>query len=219
MKGLSRYWVVLALVGAAVVFALDPLPPRIPLAEARRVGSWATDPTPVRQPTLRPEYVVGGYRYACSDCHRIIPSPRETLRVLTQHREIHLDHGLNTRCFNCHHPADRDVLVDDFGEAIPWDQPQRVCAKCHGPVYRDWQNGSHGRINGYWDKTRGTQTRRRCIECHDPHAPSFAPLRPAPGPNTLRMGLPETPAHHGDHDPLRLRLHPAAARSADNAGH
>jgi hypothetical protein len=102
--------------------------------------------------------------------------------------------------------------VDDFGTPIPWDQPQLLCAKCHGPVYRDWQHGSHGRLNGYWDKTRGPQIRRRCIECHDPHTPPFTPLKPAPRPNTLRMdvgGAQDTALPTMETDPLRI--HPAAS--------
>ena len=159
------------------------------------VPAWATDTTPVRQPRLRPEYTAGVFQYRCSDCHRIIPSPAETDRTLTQHTEIQLEHGINTRCFNCHHRTNRDAFVDDYGREIPWDQPQLLCAKCHGPVYRDWQHGSHGRTNGYWDTTAGPQTRRRCIECHDPHQPPFPPLAPAPGPHTLRMG----PQDYGPH--------------------
>jgi hypothetical protein len=138
------------------------------------------------------------------DCHRIIPSPAETLRRLTQHTEIQFNHGINTRCFNCHHPTNRNAFVDDFGHEIPWDQPQQLCAKCHGPVFRDWQAGSHGRSNGYWDITRGQQRRLRCIECHDPHTPPFAPMAPAPGPTTLRMGPQEPAAHGGKRDPLRI---------------
>lgn len=200
----GSWWVPVALLVFAGVLALQPFPFASPVADATLVPAWATDTTPVRQPRLRPEYAVAVYTYRCSDCHRIIPSPAETDRTLTQHTEIHLQHGINTRCFNCHHRTNRDAFVDDYGGAIPWDQPQLVCAKCHGPVYRDWQHGSHGRTNGSWDVRQGTQTRRRCIECHDPHQPPFPPLAPAPGPHTLRMGPPEYGRHAAGHDPLRL---------------
>jgi hypothetical protein len=187
----------------AALLAANPLPFTDPVPTAVPVPAWATDPTPIRQPKLRPEYVSGVYTYRCSDCHKIIPSPAETNRTLTQHTEIRLDHGINARCFNCHHPTQRDAFVDDYGGEIPWTQPQLVCAKCHGPVYRDWEHGSHGRLNGYWDAGRGPQIRRRCIECHDPHQPQFASLVPAPGPHTLRMGPQGSAAHGKDHDPLR----------------
>lgn len=94
-----------------------------------------------------------------------------------------------------------------------------VCAKCHGPVYRDWQNGSHGRINGYWDRSRGPQTRRRCIECHDPHAPPFAPLAPAPGPSTLRMGAPSGGPMEEHHDPLRVHARSRTSGEASGVTH
>jgi hypothetical protein len=171
----------------------------------------------VRQPNLRPWYELGVFTYRCSDCHRIIPSPAEPDRTLTQHREIRLRHGINTRCFNCHHRTNRDAFVDDYGNEIPWDQPQLVCAKCHGPVYRDWQHGSHGRTNAYWDPKQGKQIRRRCIECHDPHCPPFAPMVPAPGPHTLRMGPQEFGPHGEGHDPLRLGT--ASGARLDRAGH
>ena len=204
MKLWQASWVPVVFAAVASLLVIDPLPPRPPIAAAREVPDWATNPDPVRRPRLRPQYATAGFTYNCSDCHRIIPSPTETQRRLTQHTEVQLNHGINTRCFNCHHLTDRDAFVDDFGQPIPWNQPQLLCAKCHGTVYRDWQHGSHGRINGYWDVTRGPQTKRRCIECHDPHHPPFAPLPPAPGPNTLRMGPQPAVPHDGRHDPLRL---------------
>ena len=181
-------WVPLALFTFAAVLASDPLPFENPVSPPSPVPDFATDATPVRRPKLRPEYVVGVYTYRCSDCHKIIPSPSETDRTLTQHAEIRLEHGINTRCFNCHHLTNRDAFVDDYGGEITWNQPQFLCAKCNGPVYRDWQHGSHGRTNGYWNTAQGPQTRRRCIECHDPHQPPFTALAPAPGPHTLHIG-------------------------------
>jgi len=204
MRPLLRYWVPAVFLAWATVLFLDPLPFVSPIVAGKPVPAWATDTTPVRQPKLKPDYVSAGFHYRCMECHRIIPSPAETVRTLTQHREIQLNHGINTRCFNCHHLTNRDAFVDDAGREIPWDQPQLLCAKCHGPVYRDWQAGSHGRINGFWDATQGPQTKRRCIECHDPHSPPFPPLPPAPGPNTLRMGPQEAPVHEGQRDPLRI---------------
>lgn len=197
-------WVPLVLLAWAGVLALDPVPFVSPVPPPEPVPAWAKDPRPVRQPNFKPEYPVAGFTYQCMDCHRIIPSPAETFRRLTQHTEIRLNHGINTRCFNCHHPRNRNAFVDDFGAEILWDQPQLLCAKCHGPVYRDWQAGSHGRINGYWDPVRGPQTKLRCIECHDPHHPPFPPLSPAPGPHTLRMGTPGPVQHGGRRDPLRI---------------
>lgn len=210
-----------ALIVAGVFFALAaalwayPRSFVSPAAPARRVAAWVTDPSPVRHPKLRPEIELAGFTYRCSDCHRLFPSPLETTRSLTQHRNIVLKHGINTRCFNCHHPTNRDAYVDDWGHEIPADQPQLVCAKCHGPVYRDWLNGAHGRTNGYWDASRGPRERRKCIECHDPHEPPFPPMTPAPGPDTLRMGDQHfVNEHEGVPNPLRIRHSPEPGEEA-----
>ncbi len=202
--------VAVVLLALAAVLAIGPLDFASPVGPPAVVPARMLDPTPVRQPALEPTYHVAAYTYACSDCHRLFQSPPVTDRPLTQHREIVLAHGINTRCFNCHHRQNRDAFVDDLGDEIPWDQPQLLCAKCHGPVYRDWQHGSHGRTNGYWNAAMGPVTRRKCIECHDPHDPPFPPLSPAPPPTTLRMGpQPAVRQHDGD-NPLQIHLAPRA---------
>ena len=182
-----------------------------PVVPPTKVPAWAIDPAPIRHPKMQPKIELAGFTYRCSDCHRLFESPPETTRSLTQHRNIELKHGINTRCFNCHHRTQRDAFVDDWGREIPYDQPQLVCAKCHGPVYRDWLHGAHGRTNGFWDTAQGPQQRRRCIECHDPHQPPFPPMPPAPGPHTLRMGVQLPVERHGEHDPLRIYRQEATA--------
>ena len=210
----SVYWVSGVLFLFAIVLAFQPFQFSSPLPAAVAVPPWATDPTPVRHPSVEPAFHQAVFTYRCSECHKIIPSPLETERTLTQHAEIELEHGTNARCFNCHHRTNRDAFVDDQGGEIPWDQPQLMCAKCHGPVYRDWQHGVHGRTDGYWLGAKGVQTRRKCVACHDPHRPPFPAMHPAPGPNTLRMGRQDYGSHAGDRDPLRvlqLQHNPAAA--------
>lgn len=155
--------------------------------------------------------------YRCNDCHRHILSPAETDRRLTQHTEIALAHGINTRCFNCHNPENRNVFAGDGTETIPYDQPQRLCAKCHGPVYRDWLHGSHGRTNGYWNTSLGPLIRRKCVECHDPHAPTFKPLPPAPPPQFLRDVRYLEEEHDFTFDPLLVGM-PAEPPVLRNGG-
>jgi hypothetical protein len=219
---LGGYVVALAFLGLAGLLALDPWPFRSPVAAPRPAPAWATDPSPVRLASLRPETVVGPYRYRCSECHSMIVSPIETDRPLTQHPQIRLDHGINRRCFNCHHRTARDSFADDRGEPIPYDQPQVLCSRCHGPVYRDWLHGVHGRTNGSWNSSGGPARKLRCIECHDPHSPAFGSLRPAPPPSTLRMGEPQgAGGHHGEiRNPLAIfgRERDAAAGALPAAG-
>jgi hypothetical protein len=207
----------LTLFALAATLGLDPWHFASPVAPATAVPAWATDPATVRHPELKPEIELAGFTYRCSDCHGLFSSPPETTRPLTQHRDIKLKHGINTRCFNCHHRTNRDALVDDWGREIPMDQPQLVCAKCHGPVYRDWLHGSHGRTNGYWDTRAGPQVRVTCVRCHDPHQPPFPPMHPAPGPHTLRMGDQSFPAEPETvANPLRIYRHLTNEDGAEN---
>jgi hypothetical protein len=195
----------ITLFALAALLSAGPWDFASPVPSATPVPDWAIDTTTARQPSLRPEIEFAGYTYRCSECHDLFSSPPETTRSLTQHRHIDLKHGMNTRCFNCHHPARRDAFVDDWGREIPYDTPQLLCAKCHGPVYRDWLHGSHGRTNGYWDTDMGPSEHRKCIECHDPHQPPFPPMTPAPAPNTLRMGNQRLSDEHAEQvDPLRV---------------
>ncbi|MCP4453999.1 MAG: hypothetical protein GY809_21270 [Planctomycetes bacterium] len=97
---------------------------------------------------------------------------------------------MNVYCSNCHDMDDRNLLVVDGGQTIPYDQVDRLCAKCHGPTFRDWQKGMHGKTMDFWARDMGTPRRLGCTECHDPHTPAFAPMAPLPGPHTLRMGDP-----------------------------
>lgn len=202
-----------AFLALAALLIADPWPFADPVEAREPAPAWARDPAPVRRPLLRPEIKQAGYTYRCSECHDLFPSPPETDRPLTQHTHVVLEHGLNTRCFNCHNRLSRDAFADERGGEISYAEPQLLCARCHGPVYRDWLNRSHGRTNGTWDERFGPMGRLKCIQCHDPHRPPFPPMLPAPGPRTLRMGEPaKAGSHGGAENPLRVfRQAPRAA--------
>ena len=171
----------------------------IPHTEPVHIDREDITTNPVRQPLADPpRIVVGSYAMHCMECHRHFESRPDTPRRLMQHRHIVLDHGLNDRCLNCHDREDRNKLVLDGARLIPYAEADMLCAQCHGTAWRDWQRGTHGRTNDYWDISRGPMRRLVCIECHDPHTPAFAPMRPLPGPNTLRMGTPRTAEHASD---------------------
>jgi hypothetical protein len=161
-----------------------------------------------------------GFPQQCSECHTLFESKEVPSDPLLQHQDVHLEHGMNNRCYNCHSRGDRDKLVLQDGTEIGYAEPQRLCAQCHGTTYRDWSVGAHGRTDGYWDRSRGEARRLVCTECHDPHSPAYPPYEPLPGPRTLRMGPQDSEKQH--HADVANPLEKWKARyeaPADGAGH
>lgn len=149
-------------------------------------------PVIVRQP-IGPPTVDTGLRdargmpvkVACESCHATRPANslnRTTADLDLFHQGLKLNHG-RLACVACHNAADgyRSLHLAD-GVTVEYADVMMLCAQCHGPQHRDYQHGSHGGMNGHWDRTRGPQRRNNCIDCHDPHAPQHGQVRPAPGP-------------------------------------
>ena len=113
-----------------------------------------------------------------SVCHNgVIPPtfPKDkNPRLLQMHQDIvpdsmKLSHGRGAVwCLDCHHATQRNKLIDNFGKPVSFDQPQVLCGKCHGPIYRDWRDGIHGKRIGEWAST-GKKRWFVCTECHNPH--------------------------------------------------
>lgn len=131
-----------------------------------------------------------GDAFACTMCHDGFTGGAQAAALEGQHSDITFDHGANLLCLNCHHPEKPDAYVYHDGSEIPGDQPTRLCAKCHGPHFREWEMGVHGRVNGYWDPRFGEQKYLDCIQCHDPHRPRFQRLVPNPPPVLTRFDGP-----------------------------
>jgi predicted CXXCH cytochrome family protein len=113
---------------------------------------------------------------------------------------LSMAHGRNFRnenCFNCHDKDQLDQLHTPDGEKLKFEQATLLCASCHGPTYRDWVAGAHGRTAGHWDRKAGPIEKQECASCHDPHAPAFTGLIPMPGPNLLHPLPRETQASPG----------------------
>ncbi len=135
------------------------------------------------------------------------PNPR----ALAMHQDVvpdalDLQHGRGgIWCLDCHHSEKRNKLVDNFGNEVGFNEPQKLCGKCHGPVYRDWRDGIHGKRIGEW-ATDGKKRWWVCTECHNPHDVQqgdrnrgFTQLQPEPAP-ILPKGL-DNKDHegHGGH--------------------
>ncbi|MBA4146643.1 MAG: hypothetical protein H0X66_00905 [Verrucomicrobia bacterium] len=106
-----------------------------------------------------------------------------------EHDDIIMAHGTHNRnnnCFNCHDEHNLEVLQTRDGRTVKIQDGHDLCGSCHGPTYRDWLAGIHGRTSGFWNVSMGEKHRETCTACHDPHQPKFLPRKPAPGPNPLR---------------------------------
>lgn len=194
-------------------FMLQRVAPNWEGAPRRTVEAGSLVRGPMRPDALLtdpPQAMINGFVRDCNDCHRLMPPPAEAAPKLTQHTHLVLDHGLNDRCFNCHARENRNQLTLLSGATVGFDRSHRLCAQCHGPTFRDWERGVHGKSLGSWAPESDAQSKLTCVQCHDPHAPRYAPMKPLPAPHTLRMG-PQDPegAHgHGDEqNPLRRYPH------------
>ncbi|MBI4290364.1 MAG: hypothetical protein HY661_02650 [Betaproteobacteria bacterium] len=145
-------------------------------------------------------------------CHNgIVPPPPKDKkpRRLAMHQDIvpdalDLQHGRGAIwCLDCHHPTQRNRLIDNFGNPISFNMPQKLCGKCHGPILRDWRDGIHGKQIGEWASS-GKKRWFVCTECHNPHDvqqgarnSGFAQIEPESAP-VLPKGL--ASAGHERHD-------------------
>jgi hypothetical protein len=158
------------------------IPPSQPEAEP------AVDYSPIRGSVRPLRLRRTGFTYKCDECHRLFQSPSDRRDLVAEHMDVHLNHGRNDYCLNCHHPTNRNAYVTHNGEEIPSDRIPELCAKCHGLVYRDWENGAHGRKSGFWNLSEGEERTLLCVQCHDPHNPKFPNLAPMPGPTAGQPG-------------------------------
>jgi uncharacterized CHY-type Zn-finger protein len=133
--------------------------------------------------------------YACHDKKKAPPlrfDAKSILIVPEEHKDIVMGHGSHNRnnlCYNCHNESNLETFQVRDGRELKFADSSQLCGSCHGPNYRDWEAGAHGRINGYWDTALGKATRLDCANCHNPHAPRIPTRKPAPGPHALRTPL------------------------------
>ena len=132
--------------------------------------------------------------FDCYICHERGKPP--TLRFDTNQNIIipkahsnivmgHGEHNRNNNCFNCHDETNLEQLQTRDGRTVSFADSMRLCGSCHGPTYRDWEAGVHGRTSGYWNVRMGERKRVICASCHNPHSPRFPGRQPAPGPHPL----------------------------------
>ena len=118
--------------------------------------------------------------FPCNDCHSdLIPDPQRR-QLFDMHDDIIFDHDSENRwCLACHSLNNRDSLLLASGILLGFDESYKLCGQCHGPKYRDWKLGIHGKRTGQWN---GEKKYLLCVHCHNPHSPRFQSLEPLPPP-------------------------------------
>lgn len=142
-------------------------------------------------------------RMNCAACHAESEEREmewdddDNVIIPVAHRLTVLSHGNNQRnndCFNCHNKDNLAQLNLRGGQLVDFSETSLLCSECHGPTYRAWELGLHGRIDGYWDRTAGDAERKACTSCHDPHHPAFPRMQPAPAPQYYQIESPDSHA-------------------------
>ena len=112
------------------------------------------------------------------------------------HEGFELVHG-DLTCDSCHDPFDRTHLHLADGELVDFPDAIDLCTQCHGVQARDYRNGSHGGMTGYWDLRRGPRSRNHCVDCHAPHDPAYRPVIPVRPPRDRYFRTTEADADAG----------------------
>ena len=172
------------------------------------------DPEFIKTSTVRVSYgelVAAGEDlsdFDCYGCHEKGKPPtirfddKHNLIIPEEHKNIVMGHGRNKRndiCTNCHDENNLELLQTRDGRELKFTDSSQLCGSCHGPTFRDWEAGAHGRKSGYWNPAMGAFTRKDCVSCHNPHAPKFPGRQPAPPPHTLHGSTKPVPVAEGEH--------------------
>jgi len=200
MTAVARTHSVLALLGAsflvlAIVFLSDPGGRPLHSAPVALVDSNFISTATARLSAadlVRSGGDISGLD--CYACHEKNKPPKLKLDaegnviVPKEHDDIVMAHGRhhrNNNCFNCHDETNLELLQTRDGRHLKIVESPALCGSCHGPTYRDWEAGVHGRTSGYWQRNLGSIDRKVCTSCHNPHSPAFPSRAPAPGPHLL----------------------------------
>ena len=196
------------LVALAVAFLFDLWGRLGPLPEIPLVQPWVTNTATARTnyaDLIRMKADLSDFDfYACHDKKKppvLKFDADHNIVVPEEHKDIVMGHGRHNRnniCYNCHDESNLELVQIRDGRELKLSESTSLCGSCHGPTYRDWDAGVHGRTSGFWDRQAGPMDRKPCVSCHNPHSPKFPAREPAPGPHPLRAAA-SKPAQERSH--------------------
>lgn len=144
---------------------------------------YSTDPVRQSIAKAKAEIQHGGFEFNCNNCHQHFEPPEISRKLIGAHQDIIIHHEEAMTCYTCHSRDNHEKLNDIYKTEVAFENSENICRRCHGPRYRDWKLGIHGRPTGYWDKTQGESKNITCVYCHNPHAPKFQLMEPSPPPH------------------------------------
>lgn len=172
------------------------------LAHPERTPIQFSTPQTPRITTNRTDTLGNPVTVSCASCHSNF-TDRPLIETADQLRTFHVglsfqhgpaDHQLT--CMTCHHAPNYNFLRLADGKPLEFGHSRQLCAQCHSIQDRDYEHGAHGGMNGYWDRTKGTQVRKTCIDCHDPHSPRLPQMLPTFKPLDRFLKTPESVKKH-----------------------
>lgn len=176
-----------------------------PIAPEPLTAATTTFPVIIRKPSGAPVIKLAGVdpqgrsgSVACSTCHAVRKPNLENVSSATLdefHQGLPFQHG-NLACYACHNPQDSASLRLADGSAVLYENVIALCSQCHSSQATAFAHGAHGGMYGHWDLTQGPQMKNNCIDCHDPHAPSFPHMIVVFKPQD-RFNVPAADAHEG----------------------
>lgn len=190
LAALGAVFAILTVLFLAQLWGRVPVPPDIPLVDVKFLET-----TPWRRSYA--DLVAAKEDlsdFDCYGCHEKNKPPpirydaNHKIIIPKEHSNIEMGHGSHDRnnlCYNCHNEANLVTLQLRDGRELKFDNSPPLCGSCHGPTYRDWEAGAHGRTAGHWDAKSGAAQRLACVNCHNPHSPHIPTRAPAPGPHSL----------------------------------
>ena len=143
-----------------------------------RAGLPLVDPTLITPTTIRTSYLqliqmkADLSDFDCYGCHEKGKPPplrfdtNQNLIIPQEHSDVVMAHGRHNRnnnCFNCHDELNLEQFQTRDGRTLKFAESTYLCGSCHGPTFRDWEGGAHGRTGGKWVKASET-TRRNCVD-------------------------------------------------------
>ncbi len=157
-----------------------------PMERESAAAGVSTNPTSfsvvIRKPSGPPRIRLAGRdpqgrsaSVGCATCHSVRPPHLEnqTTQTLDEfHQGLQFNHG-QLSCYSCHNPENANELRLADATSVEYTEVMRLCTQCHSKQAEAFAHGAHGGMNGFWDLSRGPQTKNNCIDCHDPHAPNY----------------------------------------------